>query len=63
MMEKIAKESFQNEISVKKVRLIINIKFRMGKHNLNSLLNEMTRLGLIKYINHKTLLILWNPGD
>lgn len=62
-MEKIFQESFQDEISVKKARLLINVKFRMGKHNLNSLLNEMKRLGLIKYKDKRTLLVLWKPKD
>lgn len=62
-MENMVQQSFQNEISVKKARLMINIKFRMGKHNLNSMLNEMVRLGLIKYKDARTLLILWKPED
>ncbi|KKN65964.1 hypothetical protein LCGC14_0476670 [marine sediment metagenome] len=63
MMEKIIQNSYQNEISVKKVRLVINLVFRMGRQNLNSILLEMTKLGLVKYIDHQTLLILWKPND
>lgn len=62
-MEKIIQNSYQNEISVKKVRLVINLVFRMGRQNLNSILLEMTKLGLVKYIDHQTLLILWKPND
>ncbi len=61
MMEKIIQSSYQNEISVRKVRLVLNLVFRMGRQNLNSILIEMTKLGLVKYIDHKTLKILWKP--
>ncbi len=62
-MEKIFKESFQNEISVRQTRLIINVKFRMGKSNLSSILKEMSEMKLIAFKDHQTLTILWKPKD
>ena len=61
MIEKIHKESFQNEIRVRQVRLILSVKFRMGKTNLNSVINEMVELGLIEYIDHESIRVLWKP--
>lgn len=61
MMDKISQECFGNEISVKKVRLILSFKFRVGKTNTNLILNDMKRLGLIEYKNHKVIVILYKP--
>ncbi len=63
MMEKISQASFQGEISVRQVRLILSVKFRMGKHNLNSILNDLVELGLINYVNHEVIKVLWKPKD
>jgi len=61
MMDKISQECFDDEIPVKKVRLILNFKFRVGKTNTNSILNEMKKLGLIEYKNHEMIVVLWKP--
>ena len=58
MMEKIREESLEDEIDVKKVRFILCFKFRVGRTNLTSIISELTKLGLVKYKDHKTLLIL-----
>ncbi len=62
-MEKLCKEAFHDEISVRETRLILTHKFRMGKVNVNSVLIEMVKLGLIDYKDHGTLIILWKPED
>ena len=60
-MEDLVKKSFDNEIEVKDVRLSLNWKFRFGRTNLISIINDMVRLGLIKYKDHRTIVILWKP--
>lgn len=60
-MNDLVKKSFDNEIEVKDVRLSLNWKFRFGRTNLNSIMNDMVKLGLIKYKDHRTIIILWKP--
>ena len=57
IMAKVSEESFEQIIAVKDMRRILNYKFRMGYQNLNRILIEMQRLGIIEYLDHKTIKI------
>ena len=61
MMKRIYQFSYNNEIEVRKIRYVMNYYFRMGYKNLNSLLIEMKKLGIIEYKNKQLILLLWNP--
>ena len=63
IMEDLVKKSFDNEIEVKDVRLSLNWKFRFGRTNLIKIINDMVKLGLIRYKDHRTIVILWKPED
>jgi len=58
IMAKVSEESFERIIAVKDMRRILNYKFRMGYQNLNRILIEMQRLGIIEYLDHKTIKII-----
>lgn len=57
IMAKVSEESFEQIISVKDMRRILNYKFRMGKQNLNKVLIEMQELGIIEYLDRMTIKI------
>lgn len=61
VMKDLVEKSFNNEIEVKDVRISLNYKFRFGRTNLISIINDMVKLGLIKYKDHRTIIILWKP--
>ena len=61
IMEKIHKLSWNNEMSIKQIRVILNYRFRMGRENLQSIINEMDRMKLIKFLTPGNVLILWKP--
>jgi len=60
-MENLYKLSWKGEISIKQIRVILNFKFRMGRENLQSIINEMERLELIEFLTPGTVKILWKP--
>ncbi len=57
IMAKVSEDAFEQIISVKDMRRILNYKFRMGYKNLNKVLIEMQELGIIEYLDHKTIKI------
>ncbi len=57
IMAKVLEESFEQRISVKDMRRILNYKFRMGYKNLNKILIEMQRLGIIEYVDPRNIKI------
>jgi len=59
ILDKLQKDSWKGEISIKEVRLILNFKFRMGRENLQSIINEMDRMKLIKFKKQGVVKILW----
>ena len=61
ILEKLQKDSWKGEISIKEVRIILNFKFRMGRENLQSIINEMDRMELIEFKNQGVIKILWKP--
>ena len=58
IMAKVSEDAFEQIISVKDMRRILNYKFRMGYKNLNKVLIEMQELGIIEYLDHKTIKII-----
>ncbi|KKK96321.1 hypothetical protein LCGC14_2663920 [marine sediment metagenome] len=60
-MEKIHKLSWKNKISIKQIRVILNYRFRMGRENLQSIINEMDRMKLIKFKSPGIVYITWKP--
>jgi len=41
--------------------VILNFKFRMGRENLQAIINEMNRMGLIEFINAGIVKVIWKP--
>ncbi len=60
-MENLHKLAWKAEISIKQIRVILNFKFRMGRENLQSIINEMHRMELIEFITPGLVKILWKP--
>ncbi len=60
-MKDLADKSFNNEIEVKDVRDSFKWKFRFGRTNFLKIINDMVKHGLIKYKDHRTIVILWKP--
>ena len=60
-MENLHRLSWKGEISIKQIRVILNHKFRMGRENIQAIINEMNRMGLIEFINAGVVKILWKP--
>ena len=58
IMAKVSEESFEQIISVKQMRRILNYKFRMGRQNLNKIFVELQFLGIIEYLDPRTLKII-----
>lgn len=61
IIENLQKLSWKGEISIKQIRVILNFKFRMGRENLQAIINEMNRMGLIKFINAGIVKVIWKP--
>ena len=62
IMQELSRHSFRAEIDVGEARKVINLRFRVGRENLTPILNEMKKLGLIEYKNHKLLVLKWIPA-
>ncbi len=57
ILQELKDRAFENEVEIKKVRYVIVFRFKLGKQNFTHLIQEMTKLGLVDYKDHKTLLI------
>jgi len=62
IMDRIYRDSEDGKLPVKDVRKILNLKFRMGRSNINSILIEMKKIGLIEYINKEKVKLKWKPN-
>ena len=61
IIETFHKLAWKEEISIKQIRVILNYKFRMGRENLQAIINEMDRMNLIEFINPGLVRVLWKP--
>ena len=59
ILDKLKKISFEDQLMIGEVRIVLAKIFRMPRDKIFGIINEMKDLGLIEFVNYKCVRIIW----